>query len=67
MDVVSDKYSLEDIERALDRLALEIAENPKGKCAIPLYQMLEKQLEIRRQRDATMDSVRARLARMKSS
>lgn len=62
-DDISDKYSIEDIERALDRVAEEIAAHEDGRLVLPIYQRLEEQLEIRRRRQSTMDSVMARLAR----
>jgi hypothetical protein len=60
---ISSKYTTDDIETALDRVALEIAENDQAECLIPLYEWLEAQLEARRGRDDTMARVRARLAR----
>jgi len=65
MNDISDKYSIEDIERALDRIAAEIAAHEPGKCLLPIYQWLEEQLETRRRRQSTMDSVMARLQKKK--
>lgn len=59
---ISDKYSTNDIERALDRIAEEIAAHDLGKCLIPLFEWLEDQLEIRRRRDSTLERVRQRVA-----
>lgn len=61
-EVISDKYSTEDIERALDRIAEEIAAHDLGKCLIPLFEWLEDQLEIRKRRASTLERIRSRLA-----
>lgn len=60
MKVISDKYSIEDIERGLDRVALAIEENPNGEVLLPMFEFLEQQLDLRRRREATLERVRAR-------
>jgi hypothetical protein len=64
--LISEKYSIDDIERALDTVAGVIAasEDPSG--PILIYEWLEAQLEARRRRQNTMDSVAARLARKRA-
>lgn len=64
---IPDKYSIEDIERALDRVAEEIAVHEDGKFLLPIYLRLEEQLELRRRRQSTMDSVMARLQKKKNA
>jgi hypothetical protein len=67
MKLISDKYSIDDIEMALDRVAIEIAENKDAGCLVVLYEWLEKQLEARRQRQSTMASVMARAAKSRAA
>lgn len=67
MKVISDKYSINDIERAMDRVAEAIDANPNGQSLIPLYEWFEEQLEARRRRQTTMDSVRERLAKRRAA
>jgi hypothetical protein len=67
MKLISDKYSIDDIEMALDRVALAITHSKNGTIYIVLYEWLEKQLEARRQRQSTMDSVMARAARRRAA
>ena len=62
-DMISDAYTIDDIDQALDRVAEEIEANPDGQCLIPLFQWLEEQLEMRQRRRSTMDAVRTRLAK----
>ncbi|SIQ75256.1 hypothetical protein SAMN05880590_1076 [Rhizobium sp. RU35A] len=62
-EVISDRYSVDDIERAMDRVAEEIEANRNGASLLPLYEWFEQQLEARRRRQSTMNSVKARLAR----
>lgn len=62
MQLISDKYSIDDIERFLDRVAEEIAVSDSAPGLLLIYEWLEAQLEARRRRQNTMDSVAARLA-----
>ncbi|MBB4124313.1 MULTISPECIES: hypothetical protein [Martelella] len=58
---ISEKWSIEQIEQALSRLAEEIiARGEKGQVLLPMYSWLEGQLEKREQNRAVMASVRAR-------
>ena len=57
--------SAADIERALDRLALEIkAFGPRGRALLPLYARLEDELELLRDAERMMQKVLARLQRL---
>src|SRR5690606_6900283 len=54
------RYTKEDFERALDRLALEIeAYGPRGNGLIQMYQAIEDELERLRSEEAVMSSVSA--------
>lgn len=67
MQLISDKYSIDDIERALDIVAEGIERTPNGKVLLPIYQWLEEQLETRRRQQSTMDSVKARLEKRRAA
>lgn len=54
--------SIERLESALDRLALEIeAFGAEGEVLLPIYAMIENELAAQRAAATAMDSVRARL------
>ncbi|MCL6708620.1 hypothetical protein M8R20_16625 [Pseudomonas sp. R2.Fl] len=61
-ELISNRYSLDDINAALDRVAEEIEANPNGQSLIPIFQWLEDQLEARKLLDSTMERVRKRAA-----
>lgn len=67
MELISEKYSIDDIEKALDMVAEEIAARDDTAGPILLYEWLEAQLEARHRRQRTMDSVTARLSRMRAA
>ena len=67
MKDIPDKYTIEDIESAMDRVAEEIEANPDGEKYLPLYEWFEEQLEARKRRQSTMDSVMARLAKRRAA
>lgn len=59
------EVTAEAIEKGLDRLALEIrAFGARGRALLPLYKMLEDELERINQDRALMGSVLARLKRV---
>jgi hypothetical protein len=67
LKLISDKYSIDDIELAMDMVAEEIACREDTAGPILLYEWLEAQLKARHRRQRTMDSVTARLARMRAA
>jgi hypothetical protein len=62
--LISDKYSLSDMERFLDRIAQAIAARDEPGDIILLYEWLEAQIEARQKRDATIDRARNRAAQL---
>ncbi len=64
MKLISDKYSLSDMERFLDRIAQAIAARDEPGDIILLYEWLEAQIEARQKRDATIDRARNRAAQL---
>lgn len=59
--------TIDRLEAALDRLALEIeAFGSEGEVLVPLYQFLENELAAARASATTMDSVRARLTEQRN-
>lgn len=57
-----DDVTLEETESFLDRVALAITANPDGPELLPLYEWLERQLEMKKRQKSTMASVLARVA-----
>lgn len=64
MKLVSDKYSLGDMERCLDMIAEEITAGPPHAGLVLWYEWLEAQIEARQKRDATIDRARKRAAQL---
>ncbi len=58
--------TVDEVETFLDRVAEEIVVNRNGEALLPMFQWLQKQLELKKQRQATMEAVLARVARRKS-
>lgn len=52
--------TIEEIERHLDRVALEI-EATGALCIVPLFEWLEEQLEKRKKQNAALDRIAARV------
>lgn len=64
MKLISDKYSLSDMDRFLDRVAEAIAAREKPGDIILIYEWLEAQIEARQKRDATIARARKRAAQL---
>jgi len=58
------EITVERLERCLDRLALEIeALGPEGEVYFPIWDRLEREIEIRRKKNDTLAAVRERVKR----
>lgn len=66
-DVISEKYSIQDIERGLDSLAETITADENGRVLLPMYNWLERQLEARKAQQQTMSSIEMRVRKLATS
>lgn len=63
MPTLPHTVTVAEVEGFLDRVAEEIVANQNGEALLPMFQWLETQLELKKQRQATMDAVLARVAK----